>query len=150
MKKFIIVPLVLAVSFAIVGCTSEDTHVEKNSQKNKKADGKIVWKGKYASVRYYKLYQNEDAKGVCYVKWKVTNTSKKHISITTDPTHSYADGNQVLIASGIPIELDHGKSSTIPIYFSASKIPKKVETKVVVMDGNAKILETSKKITFTK
>lgn len=139
-------------SVASSSSTNSKETSKKDSEKDSEQDN-ALYTDDYFAVEYMDI---EDVPGVTttYLQLKVTNNSKKKLTLVLDDVYI----NDIAVESGtaMPIELESGKVSTTPfILFSgntgltADDI-EKVEFKLVGCDDDFNRVHVTKKITVTK
>jgi hypothetical protein len=155
MKKFLILIALISMICTLTGCyvTSRpvvqegkvvdtyEVYEEYEEVEPQQPEYQLLSDSNGLKVSLVKVYEEPTIQGVCYLQLLVENKTNKNVTIY--PQDSYVNDMQVMIGSGIPMEIAPGKKSMNPFFFSYTNVGitrisqiTSIETKLRAVDDN--------------
>lgn len=94
---------------------STDTQTE-----NSETTEQVLIDDDMMKVTYEEIFEEESITGACYIRFKVENKSAQRYTVY--PDNLYVNDTATTMLSGVPMELDAGKQSQTPFFFTYSNL----------------------------
>ena len=125
---------------------STATQTEESETKDK-----VLIDNDTMKVTYEEIFEQEAVPDTCYIRFKVENKSAQ--KYTVYPDNLYVNDTATTMLSGVPMELDAGKQSQTPFFFTYSNLGisskdeiKKIEVTFTAMNDDFETVYTSNSV----
>ena len=113
-----------------------------------KTKDKVLIDNDTIKVTYEEIFEQEAVPDTCYIRFKVENKSAQRYTVY--PDNLYVNDTATTMLSGVPMELDAGKQSQTPFFFTYSNLGisskaeiKKIEVTFTAMNDDFETVYTS-------